>query len=150
MELPRSTSTNQSDPTALQDHRSVAEGPIAAQEPMIALPERRYPLLGSRTATPRTLTVIRPPSFSLGTIGSGIRTLVGYRDLLLTLTLFRLAVRYKQSILGWIWALLQPLAMMLIYTLVFSHVARVRSEGVPYPLFEIGRASCRERVSPYV
>ncbi|HEY6376504.1 MAG TPA: ABC transporter permease [Edaphobacter sp.] len=91
--------------------------------------------LNSRIATSRTLTVIRPPSFSLGTIVSGIKTLVGYRDLLCTLTLFRLTVRYKQSILGWIWAALQPLAMMMIYTLVFSRVARVGSEGVPYPLF---------------
>ena len=101
----------------------------------ILSPERNQSLLGSRGETARSLTVIRPPSFSFATIVSGLRMLVGYRDLLLTLTLFRLAVRYKQSILGWIWALLQPLAMMLIYTLVFSHVARVKSEGVPYPLF---------------
>lgn len=98
-------------------------------------PERRHPLLGSRTATPRTLTIIRPPAFSIGTIVSGIKTLVDYRDLLFTLTVFRLTVRYKQSILGWIWAALQPLAMMMVYTAVFSRVARVGSEGVPYPLF---------------
>ena len=97
--------------------------------------ERKHPNLGSRVVIPRTLTVIRPPSFSLGTIVSGIKTLMGYRDLLYTLTLFRLAVRYKQSILGWIWAALQPLAMMMVYTFVFSRVAKVRSEGVPYPLF---------------
>ncbi len=102
---------------------------------MTPLVERKHPLLGSRLVNPRSLTIIRPPSFSLGTIGSGITTLVGYRDLLYTLTLFRLAVRYKQSMLGWVWAALQPLAMMLIYTLVFSRVARVTSEGVPYPLF---------------
>jgi lipopolysaccharide transport system permease protein len=64
-----------------------------------------------------------------------MKILVGYRDLLYTLTLFRLTVRYKQSILGWIWAALQPLAMMMIYSLVFSRGARVRSDGVPYPLF---------------
>jgi lipopolysaccharide transport system permease protein len=102
---------------------------------MTPLLERKHPLLGSRVAIPRTLTVIRPPSFSLGTIIPGIKTLAGYRDLLYTLTLFRLVVRYKQSILGWIWAALQPLAMMIIYTLVFSRGARVRSQGVPYPLF---------------
>ena len=135
MELPRPTSTNQSDHTALGDHRSAAEGRITAQESMITLLERKHPLLGSRNAIPRTLTVIRPPSFSLGTIVSGIRTLVGYRDLLYTLTLFRLTVRYKQSILGWIWAALHPLAMMMVYTLVFSRVAKVRSDGAPYPLF---------------
>ena len=102
---------------------------------MTPLLERKHPLLGSRFVIPGSVTVIRPPSFSLGTMASGITTLVRYRDLLYTLTLFRLVIRYKQSVLGWIWAALQPLAMMMIYTLVFSRVARVKSEGVPYPLF---------------
>jgi len=106
-----------------------------AQDAVTTLPERKHPLLGSRAAAPRSLTIIRPPSFSFATINSGIKTLVSYRDLLYTLTLFRLTVRYKQSILGWIWAALQPLAMMMVYTLVFSQVAKVKSEGVPYPLF---------------
>ena len=112
-----------------------SEDRVATRKSIIAPRQPNHPLLGSRDRTARTLTVIRPPSFSLATIVSGIKTLIGYRDFLYTLTLFRLAVRYKQSILGWIWALLQPLAMMLIYTLVFSRVARVKSEGVPYPLF---------------
>lgn len=83
----------------------------------------------------RAVKAIRPPTFSLATVASGIATLTGYGDLLYTLTLFRFAVRYKQSLLGWIWAALQPLALMTIYTLIFSHVARVTSEGLPYPLF---------------
>jgi len=69
------------------------------------------------------------------TIVSGMTTLFGYRDLLCTLTFFRLAIRYKQSLLGWIWAALQPLSLMIIYTFIFSRVARVTSEGIPYPLF---------------
>jgi len=97
--------------------------------------EREHPLLGSRVTRPRSLTVIRPPAFSFGAIVSGVRTLATYRDLLYAFTVFRLTVRYKQSILGWVWAALQPIAMMAIYTLVFSHVAKVRSEGIPYPLF---------------
>jgi lipopolysaccharide transport system permease protein len=117
-------SSADSDASALEGHGS-----------MTGLLERKHPLLGSRVVAPSTLTIIRPPSFSVGTIVSGVRTLMGYGDLLYTLTLFRVAVRYKQSILGWIWAALQPLAMMTIYTLVFSRVARVRSDGVPYPLF---------------
>jgi lipopolysaccharide transport system permease protein len=79
--------------------------------------------------------VIRPPSFSINTIVSGIATLFDYRDLLYTLTLFRLTVRYKQSILGWVWAALQPLAMMLIYAFVFSRVVHITTEKEPYPLF---------------
>jgi lipopolysaccharide transport system permease protein len=105
------------------------------RESMHTLLAHKHPFLGSRATTQRNLTVIHPPSFSLGTIVAGIRTLVSYRDLLCTLTLFRLTVRYKQSILGWIWAALQPLAMMMVYTLVFSRVAKVDSDRVPYPLF---------------
>lgn len=92
-------------------------------------------VISSRLRATRSIKVIRPPAFSLVTIASGIMTLARYGDLLYTLTLFRLAVRYKQSLLGWIWAALQPLALITIYTLVFSRVARVTSEGVPYPIF---------------
>jgi lipopolysaccharide transport system permease protein len=83
-----------------------------------------------------SVRVIRPPSFSLGTIiAAGLRTLSQYSDLLYTLSLFRLSVRYKQSVLGWAWAAVQPLALMGIYTLVFAHIAPVKTGGVPYPIF---------------
>jgi lipopolysaccharide transport system permease protein len=83
----------------------------------------------------RPVRVIRPPAFSIGTIVSGVRTLVKYADLLWILSLFRLKVRYKQSALGWIWAALQPLALMTIYTILFTRVATVSTGGIPYPLF---------------
>ena len=117
------------DPCDAEDARASAQTSIANPA------DRDHPLLGSRVAGPRSVTVIRPPSFALGTTVSGISNLVSYRELLYTLTVFRLAVRYKQSILGWIWTALQPLGMMTIYTFVFSSLARVRSEGIPYPLF---------------
>jgi len=66
---------------------------------------------------------------------SGIKTLIRYRDLLYTITAMRLSVRYKQSLLGWLWAVLQPLALMISYTAIFSRVARLPSEGIPYPVF---------------
>jgi lipopolysaccharide transport system permease protein len=47
----------------------------------------------------------------------------------------RVRVRYKQSALGMAWAVLQPLALMFIYTILFSVVTRVPSNGVPYPVF---------------
>lgn len=135
MQPSHSADTDESKQPELGDAWGAEDASVVIRKPAILPHVRTRSLLGSRGATARPLTIIRPPSFSLATIVSGIRTLVGYRDLLLTLTLFRLTVRYKQSILGWIWALLQPLALMLIYTLVFSRVARVKSEGVPYPLF---------------
>ncbi|MGB8538133.1 MAG: ABC transporter permease [Acidobacteriaceae bacterium] len=121
--------------TADRDPRDAEDARATAQTSTVNPADREHPLLGSRVAGPRSLTVIYPPSFAPGTIVTGIRNLICYRDLLYTLTVFRLAVRYKQSILGWIWAALQPLGMMIVYTFVFSSLARVRSEGMPYPLF---------------
>jgi lipopolysaccharide transport system permease protein len=83
----------------------------------------------------RPATVIRAPSFSPLTLARGVVLLVQYRDLLYTLSMHRLKVRYKQSVLGPSWAVLQPLSLMLIYTVVFSRIARVPSEGTPYALF---------------
>jgi lipopolysaccharide transport system permease protein len=135
MKPPLPSSSDQGEDVDLCDHWNAVESSVVAQNSNVAQFERRHPLLGSQIAVPRSLTVIRPPSFSLGTMISGIRALLGHRDLLYTLTRFRLTIRYKQSILGWIWAVLQPLIMMVVYTLVFSRLAQVKSEGVPYPLF---------------
>src|SRR6185369_8847611 len=78
--------------------------------------------------------VIRPPSFSLAGFASSLRELWKYRDLLYTLSAHRIKVRYKQSVLGIAWAVLQPLSLMLIYTLVFSVVARIPTGNTPYPV----------------
>lgn len=83
----------------------------------------------------RTVKVIRSPSFSVRTVLLGLYTLVQYSDLLYTLSLFRLNVRYKQSVLGWAWAALQPLALMGIYTFIFTRVTTVATGGIPYPVF---------------
>jgi lipopolysaccharide transport system permease protein len=89
----------------------------------------------SNAARPRALKVICRPEFSFLTVISGLKTLGKYSDLLYTLTMLRLSVRYKQSALGWIWAVLQPLALMISYTAIFSRVAKLPSEGIPYPVF---------------
>jgi lipopolysaccharide transport system permease protein len=78
---------------------------------------------------------IRPPSFEPWRLWSAGRELLRYRDLMVTLSLHRLSVRYKQSVLGWAWALVQPLALMLIYTIIFSVVTKMPAEGVPYAVF---------------
>src|SRR4051794_33842862 len=58
-----------------------------------------------------------------------------YRELLLTMTLRELTVRYKQTAFGVVWAILQPLSLMLILTAFFSFFAEMPSGGLPYPLF---------------
>ncbi len=46
-------------------------------------------------------------------------------------------VRYKQAVLGVLWVLLQPIATVAIFTVVFSRLARIDSQGIPYPLFAL-------------
>jgi lipopolysaccharide transport system permease protein len=58
-----------------------------------------------------------------------------FRELLYFLTWRDIAVRYKQSLLGAGWAILQPASQMLIFTFVFGRMAKVSSDGLPYPLF---------------
>lgn len=64
-----------------------------------------------------------------------LKELYRYRDLLLTLALRDIKVRYRQTFIGVAWAVVQPLAFMLIFTLIFSKFGKVSSDGIPYPIF---------------
>jgi lipopolysaccharide transport system permease protein len=88
-----------------------------------------------RDSHTRPIKIIRPVSFSPLDLLRELRGLWHYRDLFYTLTVHRIKVRYKQSVLGLAWAILQPLSLMLIYTVIFSVIAKVPSEGVPYAVF---------------
>lgn len=83
----------------------------------------------------RPLTVVGPMSFTPRVLLGWLQRLVQYRDLLYTLTLHRVNVRYKQSVLGPAWAVLQPFLLMLIYTVIFSYIVKVPSDGTPYAIF---------------
>jgi lipopolysaccharide transport system permease protein len=84
------------------------------------------------------LKLIVPPSFSPIAILRHVSDLGQYSDLLYTLSLHRIKVRYKQSALGLAWALLQPFLLMVIYTVIFSLFAKVKTDGPPYPVFVYG------------
>ncbi len=58
-----------------------------------------------------------------------------YRELLYFLAWRDIKVRYKQTVLGAAWVVVQPLVTVLIFTVVFGHFAKIPSEGVPYPVF---------------
>jgi lipopolysaccharide transport system permease protein len=88
-----------------------------------------------RHTGPRRTKVIRPVAFSIRDLWAGLVGLKAYSDLLVVLSAHRLKVRYKQSMLGIAWAVIQPLALMLIYTLVFSVFSKIKTPGVPYPVF---------------
>ena len=68
-------------------------------------------------------------------LGGHLRRLAEYGDLLRTLSAHRISVRYRQTLLGVGWAVLQPLLMMAIFAIVFSRLAKLPSEGAPYALF---------------
>ena len=71
----------------------------------------------------------------LGQRTSHLRSMCYQIDLLHHLVWRDFSLRYKQSVLGLAWAILQPLSLMLIYTVIFSVIAKVPSENVPYAIF---------------
>ena len=76
--------------------------------------------------------VIRPAS---GFVPLDLQEVWNYRELLYFLTWRDVKVRYKQTVLGVAWAVIQPLFMMLIFTIFFGKLAKVPSDGLPYPVF---------------
>ena len=76
--------------------------------------------------------IIRP---SKGWLRVNWHELWDYRQLAYFLVWRDVKVRYKQAVIGVGWAVLQPLAMMVVFTLFFGTLANIPSEGVPYPLF---------------
>lgn len=72
---------------------------------------------------------------SRGWVSLGIRELWEYRELLYFLTWRDLKVRYKQTVLGAAWAIIQPFLTMVVFSLFFGRLARMPSDGIPYPVF---------------
>lgn len=66
-----------------------------------------------------------------------LRELFEYKDLLLILAYRDLRVRYAQTLLGFIWAIIQPAATLLVFTIVFGKAVNVDTNNVPYPVFAI-------------
>jgi lipopolysaccharide transport system permease protein len=77
-------------------------------------------------------TVIEPPA---AFPSLNLRELWRYRDLLLLLVWRDISAQYRQSVLGFGWAVFRPLFTIAVYTTVFGVVARLPSEGLPYALF---------------
>lgn len=72
---------------------------------------------------------------SRGWVPLNLRDLWDYRELLYFLTWRDVKVRYKQTALGAAWAILQPFLTMVVFSLFFGKLAKIPSEGVPYPIF---------------
>jgi lipopolysaccharide transport system permease protein len=81
----------------------------------------------------KTVIDIRP---AMGWQAIDVRELWRYRELLYTLTSRDLKVRYRQTLLGMLWVVGQPLIATILFTLVFNRVARIEGPaGIPYPVF---------------
>lgn len=72
-----------------------------------------------------------------GWVAVRIGELYKYRELLYFFTWRDIKVRYKQTILGASWAILQPVMTMVVFSLFFGRLARMPSDGIPYPLFSL-------------
>ncbi|MBT3354328.1 MAG: ABC transporter permease [Candidatus Scalindua sp.] len=85
-----------------------------------------------KQALSSTITVIKP---SRGWVPLKLRDLWEYRELLYFLTWRDIKVRYKQTALGASWAIIQPFFTMVVFSLFFGRLAKIPSDGIPYPLF---------------
>jgi lipopolysaccharide transport system permease protein len=85
-------------------------------------------------------TLLREPSVvhikpSKGWVSLRLRELFEYRELLYFLVWRDIKVRYKQTVLGASWAVVQPFFTMVVFSLFFGKLAKMPSDGVPYPIF---------------
>ena len=85
-----------------------------------------------RSAHLPPVTVVRP---TRGWLRIDLREILAFRELAFFFVWRDLKVRYRQTALGALWAVLQPLLLMTMFTLIFSVIARIPSDGLPYPIF---------------
>jgi lipopolysaccharide transport system permease protein len=76
--------------------------------------------------------LIQPPA---GWVPVNLHEVWEYRELLYFLTWRDIKVRYKQTMIGAAWAIIQPFCMMVVFSLFFGHLAKIPSDGIPYPIF---------------
>ena len=89
--------------------------------------------IGSPIALSEATEILIEPS--KGWVSLRLRDLWEYRELLYFLTWRDIKVRYKQTVLGAAWAVIQPFFTMVVFSLFFGKLARIPSDGIPYPIF---------------
>ena len=76
-----------------------------------------------------------------GLVALNLRDLWIYRELVYFLTWRDLKVRYKQSVLGVLWAIIKPFLAMVVFTIFFGNLAKMPSDGLPYPVWSLYRSA---------
>lgn len=99
----------------------------------LAAPPDRTPAATDATRLRDTAVIRIEPS--RGWVSLRLQEFWQYRELLYFLTWRDISVRYKQTVLGAAWAIIQPFFTMVVFSLFFGKLAKIPSEGVPYPIF---------------
>jgi lipopolysaccharide transport system permease protein len=106
--------------------------PVGTDSVASIAPVDTAPPIGREAVPEPTWTLIRPGSpWQL----VDLRECWHYRDLLMLLIRRDVQVRYRQAVLGAAWAVLQPAMMMVLFTMYFARMAKLPSDGMPYPVF---------------
>src|SRR3990172_5165546 len=80
----------------------------------------------------QSITIIEPPRrWQL----VNFKELLQYRDLIYTLAWRDVSVMYSQTVLGFAWAIIQPLMQIIVFSIIFGKVAKIPTDGIPYLLF---------------
>ena len=93
--------------------------------------------LEKRGVTTAEIAVTRRLQPSQGWNSRTLSDIWAYRELLYFFVWRDIKVRYKQTLLGAGWAIIQPLMTMVVFTIFFGHLAKVPSDGLPYPVFSL-------------
>lgn len=99
---------------------------------MKVVSETKIPTISSVASETARVLRIEP---SLGWVSLRLHELWEYRELLYFLTWRDIKVRYKQTVLGAAWAIIQPFFTMVIFSIFFGRLAQIPSDGIPYPIF---------------
>jgi len=86
----------------------------------------------NQTNPSETITIIEPKK---GWIPIDFKEIWRYRELFYFLTKRDIKVRYKQTVLGGLWAIIQPFFTMVVFSIFFGRLAKLPSDGIPYPIF---------------
>src|SRR5260221_14794905 len=90
-------------------------------------------MIDKLSVTKNSHIVIEPPR---GWHAVALRDLWLYRELLYFFTWRDIKVRYKHTLIGAAWVILQPVLTMMIFSFIFGSLVQLPSEGVPYPIFK--------------
>ena len=116
----------------------MVEGLTAVTDIVEQADQRARPAEGPGSSTVASPPVVSPRvriQPSKGWISLRLRDLWEYRDLLFFLAWRDISVRYKQTVLGAAWAIIQPFFSMVVFSIFFGRLAKVPSDGLPYPIF---------------